>query len=145
MKKLLTLILVVITLQSFAPIKIFKDEEIIKKELTHKEKVLLSIIQVESGGDSVAYNKLEDAIGILQLRKIYVKQANRISNKKYAYNDRWNKDKSIEIFKIIMDSMCPSYNLDTVAMIHNSGNISRYNYYITTVYRNKVKEIFKTL
>jgi len=145
MKKLLTIILVAITVQSFAPIKIFKDEEIIKTELTHKEKVILSIIEVESGGDSIAYNELEDAVGILQLRKIYVKQANRISNKKYTYNDRWSKDKSIEIFETIMDSMCPSYDLDSTACIHNAGNISRYDWHITTVYRNKVKEIYKTL
>jgi hypothetical protein len=143
MKKLLTLILICISIQSFAPRH--NIEFSYKKPLDYKEKLILAIALKESGGDSLIVNENEDAVGILQLRKIYVQEANRLSPKKFTYEDRFSKDKSIEIFTVVMNHWCPSYNKDTVAMVHNSGGISDYKFKITEDYRKDVKRIFKTL
>jgi hypothetical protein len=87
-----------------------------------KDKILLAIIQHESKGNVNAYNKVEDAVGLLQIRKIYVDECNRILGKKvYSYQDRKDPKKSIEMFYVIMDYRAPDYNLDKVSMVHNAG------------------------
>jgi len=114
---------------------------------TYKYEVLQTIIKIESGeGDSKLVNIKEDAVGILQLRKIYVNEVNRISNKKFSYKDRFDENKSIEMFFILNDRYNPSYNIDTVAHCHNAGvyNIhKRWKY--TKTYRKRANQIYKTL
>lgn len=145
MKYLLTTMLLTMMLQSFAPRHNLIIKEIKNNKLTHKEKLIMAIAIKESGSESMAYNKSEDAVGILQIRKTYLDECNRLAHKKFTYNDRWDADKSIEIFNIIMNHWCPSYNIDTVAMIHNSGGISNHKYLITKEYREDIRRIFKTL
>ena len=61
--------------------------------------VLLSaLIQVESGGNPRAHNKVEDAAGVLQIRRIFVDDLNRIYRPPYyTYKDRWDSAKSKEM------------------------------------------------
>lgn len=147
MKKLLTFIFICITIQSFAPINKLDLEEITKEiEFSiYKENLIKAIILQESGGKSNAYNKSEDAVGILQLRRIYVDEANRLSHSNFTYEDRWSVDKSIEIFTIIMNHWNPTYDIDTVAMVHNSGGISDYKWNITKSYRKDIRKNFNKL
>ena len=70
--------------------------------------IMNAIIQVESRGNPKAHAKGEDAVGILQIRKCMVDDVNRILKRKglphrYTYNDRWNVDKSYEMFNIFCD------------------------------------------
>ena len=70
--------------------------------------IMNAIIQVESRGNPKAHAKGEDAVGILQIRKCMVDDVNRILKGKglphrYTYNDRWNVDKSYEMFNIFCD------------------------------------------
>ncbi len=60
---------------------------------------------VESSYDDSAYNAYEDAVGCLQIRKCMVNDVNRIlkrqgKTKQYAYIDRWDRLRSIEMFEI---------------------------------------------
>ena len=76
--------------------------------------ILNAIIQVESRGNPNAYAKGEDAAGILQIRKCMVDDVNRILKRRgaslrYTYNDRWDEDKSKEMF----DIFCTYYGLKT--------------------------------
>ncbi len=62
-----------------------------------------AIIYVESRNNPNAWNKREDACGVLQIRPIMINDVNRILKRnQYTLNDRWNKTKSIEIFYIIV-------------------------------------------
>ena len=63
-----------------------------------------AIIHVESRGDSMAYNAKEDAVGVLQIRPIMMREVNRLlKENKYTLDDRWSKSKSIEMFNVIKD------------------------------------------
>jgi len=64
-----------------------------------------ALIQIESGGNDHAHCIEEDAVGALQIRRTMVRDVNRIlkhqgSEKRYEFKDRWNREKSIEMFNI---------------------------------------------
>lgn len=67
-----------------------------------QDSLIDAIIHVESRGDSMAYNKREDAVGVLQIRPIMVREVNRLLGyDKYKLSDRWNVAKSKEMFNVI--------------------------------------------
>lgn len=76
-------------------------------------KILIPLlIAVESGGDPNAYNEIENAAGILQIRPIMVDEVNRILGEVvYTLQDRFDIDKSLE--------MCVIYYLE-----HGRGTMS---------------------
>ena len=87
--------------------------------------ILNAIIQVESRGNPKAHAKGEDAVGILQIRKCMVDDVNRILKKRgsslrYTYSDRWDENKSKEMF----DIFCTYYGLtsaEEMARCWNGG------------------------
>ena len=91
---------------------------IIEKNNKHPlEPLLNAIIYVESKGNPKAYNKNGDCVGLLQITKILVRECNNIlqrqgSTKRFTYSDRWDKDKSIEMFYVIQEYHNPTYNID---------------------------------
>jgi hypothetical protein len=109
----------------------------------YKIKDLLdAIINVESSDNDSAYHSGEDAVGCLQIRQCMVNDVNRILkrqgiDKRFTYFDRWNRNKSIEMFNIYVDY----YNLTTaeeIARCWNGGPRGANN--LNTVgYWNKVK------
>jgi len=67
-----------------------------------EDPLIAAIIQVESGGDTLAYNSKEDAVGCLQIRPIMVREVNRLLGKdSFKLKDRWSKAKSIQMFNIL--------------------------------------------
>ena len=106
--------------------------------------IINAIMEVESSGDSNAYNAKEDAVGILQIRRCMVDDVNRILERKksfirYSYNDRWDVQKSHEMFRIF----CEYYGLTTaeeMARCWNGGPRGINNPY-TMGYWNKVEDI----
>ena len=67
-----------------------------------EDPLIAAIIQVESGGDTLAYNLKEDAVGCLQIRPIMVREVNRLVGKdSFILSDRWSKVKSIQMFNVI--------------------------------------------
>jgi hypothetical protein len=85
--------------------------------------ILNAIVIVESQGDPTAYAPGEDAVGILQIRKVLVDDINRILKRKgsmfrYSYNDRWDEQKSFEMF----DIYCDYYNLETAEEMARGWN-----------------------
>lgn len=65
---------------------------------------------VESTQNPKAYNKSSGAAGYLQFKPIMVDEANRLRNREkhtvgvryYNHDDRWDREKSIEMFKVVM-------------------------------------------
>lgn len=67
-----------------------------------QDSLIDAIIYVESRGDTLAYNALEDAAGCLQIRPIMVREVNRLLKvDSYKLVDRWSRAKSIEMFNVI--------------------------------------------
>tara|TARA_R110000822_G_scaffold74863_5_gene179846 strand:- start:152 stop:616 length:465 start_codon:yes stop_codon:yes gene_type:complete len=69
-----------------------------------------AVIMVESTNNPKAYNKRENAVGILQIRPIMVREVNRVlkmnnSNDRYTLLDRWSKEKSIDMFEIMAENV----------------------------------------
>jgi len=69
-----------------------------------------AVIYVESRGNDSAYHKKEKAVGCLQIRPIMVREVNRILRKhkvnlKFEMDDRWNRQKSIDMFDIMAEEV----------------------------------------
>ena len=85
-----------------------------------------AIIWVESRGDTSAYNFREDAVGVLQIRPIMLKEVNRILDLKgasdiYTLEDRWARGKSIEMFSIVLNYYHKDSSYEKIARCWNGG------------------------
>ena len=104
------------------------------KELSRRELIINTLIQIESENNNIARNG--DNIGILQIRPIMVYEVNRILGcNKYKLKDRFDPIKSIEMFKIYTNHHTPDWNLELVARRWNGGyngelKLSTLNYYL---------------
>ena len=105
--------------------------------------IMNAIMEVESNNNDSAYRANEDAVGCLQIRKCMVDDVNRILKRRkydlrFTYNDRWSRDKSIQMFHIY----CGYYNLDTAEEIARcwNGGPRGINNPATVIYWNKVKD-----
>jgi len=84
------------------------------KDVDGSGDLLSALIHVESSNNDSAYCVSEDAVGCLQIRQCMVNDINRIlkrqkSTLRFTYNDRWSRDKSIQMFEIY----CKYYKLRT--------------------------------
>ena len=131
MKEFLFLILISLFLPTGSPVG-----EIIDAKDT---KLVDAIIHVESRGDSMAYNKRENAVGVLQIRPIMLREVNRLLGyNKYTLKDRWSKAKSIEMFNVIKEH---TTNPTDEKLARNwNGGWNGYKKQSTLKYWNKVKE-----
>ena len=85
--------------------------------------IISAIMFVESSYNNFAYNPNEDAVGCLQIRRCMVDDINRILERKnsllrFNYNDRWSRNKSIQMFEIY----CKYYNLNSYEKIARCWN-----------------------
>lgn len=90
---------------------------------------------VESRGDHMAYNEKEDAVGLLQIRPIMVREANRLLGEEaFILADRWEPLESIDIFCTVMEHLNPTLDIDRAIDIWNPR--------CPTAYRQSVKQEF---
>lgn len=85
-----------------------------------------ALIWVESRGKEDAYCKREDAVGVLQIRPIMVKEVNRIlrlqgSSDIYTLEDRWNREKSIQMFTVVANYHHETSSYEKIARCWNGG------------------------
>ena len=105
-----------------------------------KDNLVEAIIWVESRGDTLAYNKSEEALGCLQIRPIMLREVNRLLAKNdiqkvYTLKDRMSRSKSIQMFNVIRGHIDDPTD-ERIARTWNGG----YNYGESTLkYWNKVK------
>lgn len=98
--------------------------------------IITALISIESGGFVRAHNLKEDAVGILQIRPIMVKEVNRIlelqgAEGNYTLEDRWNVQKSRRMCTYFLSYQYDRYvakygrkpSLRQLAMSWNSGGI----------------------
>ncbi len=86
-----------------------------------------AIIQVESKGDSTAVGDRGQAVGVLQIWPIMVREVNRITHMKggdstiYYYEDRFSVEKSIEMFHIWRGYYHKNSSWEKIARCWNGG------------------------
>ena len=86
-----------------------------------EDSLIAAIIYVESRGDSMAYNAGEDAVGVLQIRPIMVREVNRLLGKdSFTLADRWSKIKSVAMFNVLRRKMKGASN-KKIARTWNGG------------------------
>jgi soluble lytic murein transglycosylase-like protein len=104
-----------------------------------EDPLISAIIQVESGGDTLAYNSKEDAVGCLQIRPIMVREVNRLLGKdSFTLSDRWSKVKSIQMFNILRSHLKGASD-EEIARTWNGGYNGKNNPK-TLQYWKKVKQ-----
>lgn len=78
-----------------------------------------ALIQVESGGDTLAVGKTND-VGALQLTPIYVADVNRIlGEERYTLEDRRSLKKTLEMFEVYQGHYNPERDIDLAIHLHN--------------------------
>ena len=90
------------------------------------EPLIQAMIMVESEGNDSAYHKGEKAAGCLQIRPIMVREVNRIlgiqkSELEYTLEDRWSREKSIEMFHIVNNHHNKNSTYEEIARAWNGG------------------------
>ena len=122
MRKIKT-ILMAIAMTMVIPTTAFGQTE---KEVKKWERVMNSIIAVESKGDPKAHNPVGDCAGILQITPILVKECNNLlkekkSTKRYTLGDRYNAKKSKEMFIFLQEHFNPELNVEKAIKQWNCG------------------------
>lgn len=97
------------------------------------KQLIFAIGFVETMNNNLAYNPIEQATGIFQIRPIRLEDYNRRTGCNYTTKDLFNYEISEKIFLYFADLIGP-YDLEQIARKWNgSGNM-------TTYYWNRIKE-----
>ena len=105
-------------------------------------KVINAIAIVESNNNPRAMGG-GGSVGLLQITPILVRDCNKIlakqnSTKRYTLADRYNPEKSKEMFVIIQEYYNPSHNVEKAIRLWNGG--PNYSVRGTQRYYNKVRK-----
>lgn len=108
-------------------------------------KLINAVAQVESGGNPKVVNAAGCA-GLLQITKICVRQCNiwlkqEGSTKRYTYNDRFDPEKSKEMFRLVQKYQNPHNDIEKAIRLWNGG--PNYSKRGTEGYYRKVMRIYK--
>ena len=106
--------------------------------------VMDAIIQVESRGNAKAVSK--DCVGVLQIRPVLVRDVNEYlkikgKNKRFTLNDRFNVEKSKEMFVLYQKRYNPTNNIEKAIRLWNGG--TGYSVKKTEKYYSRVKAHMK--
>ena len=118
MKKLLVLILMAISMTAVA-------QTAPKVDFQKKwGAVIHAIAMVESQGQPNVVSKNGLYVGYLQISEILVRECNRIVGyKKYTYADRYDKQKSMDMFIDYQEHYNPDGNMERAIRLWNSGDL----------------------
>lgn len=109
--------------------------------------IINAIMEVESKGNPNIVSKDGKFVGVLQIQKIVVDDCNEYlqlylkqPNKKFAYDDRYDINKSIEMFILIQKRYNKSNDIEKAIRIWNGGN--KYSIQKTQNYYDKVMQCY---
>lgn len=118
------------------------------------EKLIEAIIHVESGGNITEVSSDGECVGILQIKKIVVDDCNQYLKakglkKRFTYSDRFNKEKSIEMFLLVQERyknfkrFRSNSEIEHMIRLWNGGcNYSRKR---TDIYYKKVMKVYNNI
>jgi hypothetical protein len=92
------------------------------------KQLVFAVEMVETKGDTLAYNPLEEAVGILQIRPIRRIDYNKRTGSSLTREDLFNYEISEQIFLYFADQIGP-YNLELIARKWNGSGHLTSNYW----------------
>lgn len=107
----------------FLPFKLFAPLQEtayipLRGEIKPFKPLIDAIVYVESGGDVLALNRLEMAVGAFQIRQVRIDHYNRLTGKNYILEDMYDYDISEEIFLYFA---CRLMDFETIAKKWNGS------------------------
>ncbi len=76
--------------------------------------LLYAVGMVETSGNTLAFNELEEAAGVFQIRQVRVDEYNRRTGSNYTLADMFNYDLSEKVF-LYFASVIGPYNFERIA------------------------------
>lgn len=119
-----------------------ESTEIIEEKIDPWDLFVEAVIWRESRGDANAIGDSGKAVGVLQIHPIMVREANRIiamnggQKDMYSYDDRYDRDKSIEMFKVVQDYHNKGHDLRKALDIWNHNHPDSYRNEIMSKYND---------
>lgn len=96
---------------------------------------------IESDNNPRAHNLKEDAVGVVQIRPIMVREVNRLVGfEKYKLEDRWDVNKSFSMFYDFQMSLNKGLSLEKGCRMWNGG-INGHKKPSTDKYWGKIKRL----
>jgi len=92
------------------------------------KQLVFAVGMVETKGDTLAYNPLEEAAGYFQIRPIRLMDYNSRTGSNYSQHDLFNFVTSEKIFLYFADQIGP-YNLEQIARRWNGSGHQTINYW----------------
>lgn len=124
----ITLLVLLLSITTVATAPDIRTLVIIKPEpLDIYERLMKAILEVESQGDTLAYNAVEEAYGPFQIRPIRLKDYNIRTGKKYRMKDCYTMKVSREIFLYYAKNLGPNY--ETIAKRWNGSGVKTIEYW----------------
>jgi hypothetical protein len=121
-----TVIFVVLSAKAIAPDQVsFVIEK--PQPIDHYERLMQAILQVESAGDTMAFNAVEEAYGPFQIRPIRIADYNKRTGKKYSMKDCYSLRVSREVFLYYATRIGPDY--ETIAKRWNGSGVMTIDYW----------------
>jgi hypothetical protein len=97
------------------------------------KQLAFAVGRVETNGDTLAYNPIEEAVGIFQIRPIRLIDYNNRTGNHYKRADLFTYDISERIFLYFADQIGP-YNLELIARKWNGSG------HLTSDYWKKIRQ-----
>jgi hypothetical protein len=92
------------------------------------DRLVQAVIMVESKGDTMAYNMIEQAAGLFQIRPIRVLDYNMRTGSLYTLRDMFDYEISKKIFLYYASQIGP-YNLERIAKNWNGSGVKTLDYW----------------
>jgi hypothetical protein len=89
--------------------------------LTDFDKLTLAIALTESRFQPDAVGK-DDDLGILQIRPVFVEEANRVSGSNFRHEDAFDIDSSLAMFNAVQSHYNAEHDLDKAIRLHNKAD-----------------------
>ena len=110
------------------------------EEANKMDKFFAALAGVESGGDALAVNKKEKALGIYQIRPAYFLDSNVKGNHKDVFNPKIARKVAEAYFQRYEPKAFVKQDFETLARLHNSGPNWKKKMKATDGYWQKVKK-----
>jgi hypothetical protein len=109
--------------------EVIEEVNLINGKIDNREELIEAMAFVESGGNPETMGDLHlgtPSVGLLQIRPIMVREVNRIlqiqkSDLEYTLEDRWSREKSIEMFHIVNGYHNKNSTYEEIARAWNGG------------------------
>ena len=87
-----------------------------------RNEIIVIIARIESNFNHTAFNVLEEAAGMFQIRPVMVREVNRlIGYEKYSLGDRYSISSSIDMFVDYNNIVNPEWDYERAARLWNGG------------------------